>query len=44
MFQRELDDASAALEEIEEEHRADIHGSNVRSEQFNNRVKEIAVS
>ncbi|KAL5530813.1 SMC3 [Sanghuangporus sanghuang] len=41
LFERELQEVSAALEELEEERRGEVHGVNVRREQFNEREKEI---
>ena len=42
LYQRELDVAEA-LVEIEEDRRAEVHGANVRREQYNEREKEIQV-
>lgn len=39
MWQHDLEEATAALEELEEEHRGDVHSANVRREQFNDREK-----
>ncbi|KAJ8521043.1 hypothetical protein ONZ45_g2219 [Pleurotus djamor] len=41
LYSRELDDLARALEGIEEDRRGDVHGANVRREQFNDRQKEI---
>ncbi|KAF8989039.1 P-loop containing nucleoside triphosphate hydrolase protein [Cyathus striatus] len=41
LYQRELQEVGEALIEIEEDHRADVHGANVRREKFNEREKEI---
>ena len=41
LFERELQEVSAALEELEQERREEVHGVNVRREQFNEREKEI---
>ena len=43
LYQRELEEVGEALEEIEEERRGEVHGANVRREQFNDREKEIQV-
>ena len=42
LYQRELEVAEA-LVEIEEDRRAEVHGANVRREQYNEREKEIQV-
>lgn len=44
LYQRELEDVGAALEEIEEERRGEVHSANVRREQFNDREKQVQVS
>ncbi|RDX44908.1 structural maintenance of chromosome protein 3 [Lentinus brumalis] len=41
LYQRELEDVGAALEEIEEERRGEVHSTNVRREQFNDREKQV---
>ncbi|PFH53296.1 hypothetical protein AMATHDRAFT_137794 [Amanita thiersii Skay4041] len=41
LYQRELEEVAEALEEIEEERKADVHGANMRREKFNEREKEI---
>ncbi|KAJ6546482.1 structural maintenance of chromosome protein 3 [Mycena vulgaris] len=41
LYQRELEEVGEALEEIEEDRRADVHGANQRREKFNEREKEI---
>ncbi|KAJ7172679.1 structural maintenance of chromosome protein 3 [Mycena filopes] len=41
LYQRELEEVGEALEEIEEDRRADIHGANERRKKFNEREKEI---
>lgn len=43
LYQRELEEVGEALEEIEEERRGEIHGANVRREQYESREKEIQV-
>jgi structural maintenance of chromosome 3 (chondroitin sulfate proteoglycan 6) len=43
LYQRELEEVGEALEEIEEERRGEVHGANVRREQYNDREKEIQV-
>jgi structural maintenance of chromosome 3 (chondroitin sulfate proteoglycan 6) len=43
LYQRELEEVGEALEEIEDDRRADVHGANVRREKFNEREKEIQV-
>ncbi|KAH9913356.1 hypothetical protein B0H21DRAFT_896218 [Amylocystis lapponica] len=40
LYQRELEEVGAALEEIEEERRGEVHTANVRREQFNDREKQ----
>lgn len=44
LYQRELEEVGEALMEIEEDHRTEVHGANVRREQFNEREKEVQVS
>jgi hypothetical protein len=44
LYQRELEEVAEALEEIEEDRRGEVHGANVRREQFNDRQKEIQAS
>ncbi|KAH9892892.1 structural maintenance of chromosome protein 3 [Cubamyces lactineus] len=41
LYQRELEEVGAALEEIEEERRGEVHSANVRREQFNDREKQV---
>ncbi|KAI0718995.1 structural maintenance of chromosome protein 3 [Cerioporus squamosus] len=41
LHQRELEEVGAALEEIEEERRGEVHSANVRREQFNDREKQV---
>ncbi|KAG6333732.1 hypothetical protein ID866_5360 [Astraeus odoratus] len=41
LYQRELEEVGEALEEIEEERRGEVHGANVRREQYETREKEI---
>jgi structural maintenance of chromosome 3 (chondroitin sulfate proteoglycan 6) len=43
LYQRELEEVAEALVEIEEDRRTDVHGANVRREQYNEREKEIQV-
>ena len=43
VYQRELEEVGEALEEIEEERRGEVHNSNVRREQFNDRQKQVQV-
>jgi len=38
-----LEEVGEALEEIEEERRGEVHGANVRREQYNDREKDIQV-
>ncbi|EMD37508.1 hypothetical protein CERSUDRAFT_114149 [Gelatoporia subvermispora B] len=40
LYQRELEEVTEALEEIEEERRGEVHNANVRREQFNDREKQ----
>ena len=44
LYQRELEEVGAALEEIEEERRGEVHSANVRREQYNGREKQVQVS
>ena len=39
LYQRELEEVAEALVEIEEDRRADVHGANVRREQYNEGVR-----
>ncbi|KAJ7098111.1 structural maintenance of chromosome protein 3 [Mycena belliarum] len=41
LYQRELEEVGEALEEIEEDRRADVHGANQRREKYSEREKEI---
>lgn len=41
LYQRELEEVGEALEEIDEERRGEVHGANMRREQFDTREKEI---
>ncbi|KAK7015032.1 structural maintenance of chromosomes protein, partial [Favolaschia claudopus] len=41
LYQRELEEVGEALEEIEEDRRADVHGANQRREKYNEREREI---
>ncbi|KIJ60275.1 hypothetical protein HYDPIDRAFT_43407 [Hydnomerulius pinastri MD-312] len=41
LYQRELEEVGEALEEIEEERRGEVHGANMRREQYDGREKEI---
>ncbi|KAF8335540.1 RecF/RecN/SMC [Amanita rubescens] len=41
LYQRELEEVGEALEDIEEERKGEVHGANVRREQFSDREKEI---
>ncbi|KAF7338458.1 Structural maintenance of chromosomes protein [Mycena venus] len=41
LYQRELEEVGEALEEIEEDRRAEVHGANQRREKYNEREKEI---
>jgi chromosome segregation ATPase len=43
LYQRELEEVGEALEEIEEERRGEVHGANMRREQFDTREKDIQV-
>lgn len=44
LFERELQEVTGALEELEEERRSEVHGVNVRREAYNEREKELQVS
>ncbi len=44
LYSRELDEVTEAVEELEEERRGDVHSSNVRREQFNDRQKQAQVN
>lgn len=41
LYQRELEEVGEMLEEIEEDRKAEVHGTNVRREKYNEREKEI---
>ncbi|KAJ3521842.1 hypothetical protein NM688_g8963 [Phlebia brevispora] len=43
LYSRELEEVTETLEEIEEERRAEVHSSNVRREQYNDREKHAQV-
>ena len=43
MYQRELEEVTETLEEIEDERRGDLHSANQRQELYNNREKDIQV-
>ena len=43
LYQRELEEVTETLAEIEDERRSELHGANVRRERFNSREKEIQV-
>jgi len=43
LYQRELEEVSEALVEIEDDRRGEIHGANQRREQFTERQREIQV-
>ncbi|KAH9910150.1 P-loop containing nucleoside triphosphate hydrolase protein [Fomitopsis serialis] len=43
LYQRELEEVSEALEEIDEERKGEVHSANVRREQFNDREKRAQV-
>ena len=43
LYQRELEEVGEALEEIEEERRGEVHGANMRREQYDTREKDIQV-
>ncbi|KAG6822633.1 hypothetical protein H0H93_005182, partial [Arthromyces matolae] len=42
LYQRELEEVGEALDEIEEERRAEVHGANLRREKYNEREQEIS--
>lgn len=44
LYQRELEEVGEALVEIEEDRKAEVHGSNMRREKFNAREQEVQVS
>nr|VWO98362.1 Cytochrome P450 monooxygenase CYP52X1 [Ganoderma boninense] len=41
MHQRDLEEVGAALEEIEEERRGELHSANIRREQYTDREKQV---
>ncbi|PIL33483.1 hypothetical protein GSI_04106 [Ganoderma sinense ZZ0214-1] len=41
MHQRDLEEVGAALEEIEEERRGELHSTNIRREQYTDREKQV---
>ncbi|KAG0704773.1 RecF/RecN/SMC [Suillus ampliporus] len=41
LYQRELEEVGEALEEIDEERRGEVHGANMRREQYDTREKEM---
>ena len=43
LFSKDLTDVSAALDELEEERRSEVHGVNIRRDAFNDREREIQV-
>ncbi len=43
LYQRELEEVGEALTNIEEERKKEVHGANVRRENYNDREKEIQV-
>ena len=43
LYQRELEEVTEALDEIEEERKGEVHTANVRREQFNDREKRAQV-
>lgn len=43
LYQRELEEVAAALDEIEEERKGEVHGANMRREQFADREQRIQV-
>jgi structural maintenance of chromosome 3 (chondroitin sulfate proteoglycan 6) len=43
LYQRELEEVTETLAEIEDERKAELHGANVRRERFNVREKEMQV-
>ena len=44
LYSRELEEVTETLEEIEEERRGEVHSSNMRREQYNDREKQAQVS
>lgn len=44
LYSRELEEVTETLEEIEEERRRDVHSSNMRREQYNDREKHAQVN
>ncbi|KAF5374150.1 hypothetical protein D9615_008823 [Tricholomella constricta] len=42
LYQRELEEVGEALDEIEEDRRADVHGANLRREKYNEREQGIS--
>ena len=44
LFERESQEVTGALEELEEERKGEVHGVNTRREAFNEREKEIQVN
>jgi structural maintenance of chromosome 3 (chondroitin sulfate proteoglycan 6) len=43
LYQRELEEVTETLAEIEEERKGELHGANVRRERYNVKEKEIQV-
>lgn len=43
LYQRELEEVTETLAEIEDERKSELHGANVRRERFNHREKEMQV-
>ena len=43
LYQRELEDVAGTLDEIEEERKSEVHGANLRREQFSEREQQIQV-
>ena len=43
LYQRELEEVTEALDEIEEDRRGEVHTANMRREQFNDREKKSQV-
>ncbi|KAF9524116.1 structural maintenance of chromosome protein 3 [Crepidotus variabilis] len=43
LYQRELEDVGETLDQLEEDRRSDIHGSNVRREKYTEREKQIQI-
>ncbi|THH18649.1 hypothetical protein EW146_g2367 [Bondarzewia mesenterica] len=41
LYQRELEEVAEALDEIEDERRGEVHGANIRREQFSDREQQI---